>query len=86
MSTLDLIKEYGLLVRPSWTGGWRAGMFRGVTGNDMPQAYSYDGTEWQADTLEEAVEQCAAAIRANKLNPDYLRMKAVFKNAGIPDE
>lgn len=70
MNTLELIELHGLLVRPGLFGRtWRAGVFKGITGHAMPQAYCWDGTEWEGETLEQAVFICVAAIRTGTLNP-----------------
>lgn len=72
MTTIDLIVRHGLLVRPALFGdGWRAGQFRSITGHPMPQAFSHDGTEWEAETLEEAVQTCVDALAAGRLNPQW---------------
>lgn len=72
-TTLDLIKHHGLLVRPPLIPGqWRAGLWKGVTGHLMGQAYCADGTEWEAETLEEAVRLCTDALVAGRLNPAWI--------------
>ncbi len=72
MTTLDLIKHHDLLVRPAlWSDGWRAGVFKGITGHAMSQAYCEDGTEWEGETLEEAVAKCVAALERGELNPQW---------------
>ena len=38
----------------------------------MPQAYCDDGTEWEGETLEEAVAICVAALERGELNPAWM--------------
>ncbi len=77
MTTLDLIKHHGLLVRPALFSHshWRAGVLRGITAHDMPQAYCVDGTEWEGETLEEAVAICVAALERGEKNPAWARVR-----------
>ena len=73
MTTLDLIKEHSLLVRPAvFSHGWIVGQFRGITSHVPAHAYCHDDTERQADTLEEAVRLCVEALQAGNPNPPFL--------------
>jgi len=78
-NVLDLIKTHGLLVRPSFTGNWRVGRFLGVTGHAMPRAYCEEGTEWEAETIEEAVSLCVSALSEGRVNPLYIEAKAAIE-------
>lgn len=75
MTTLDLIKHHNLLVRPSLTGNWRAGVFKGISCHPMSQAYCEDGTEWEGETLEEAVDKCVSALVRGELNPQWTEVR-----------
>jgi len=86
MNTLELIVTHSLLVRPSFTGNWRAGRFLGVTGHAMPRAYCEDGTEWEAETIEEAVALCVSAISEGRRNPKFFEFKAACEQKVDYDE
>jgi hypothetical protein len=55
---LSAIEEHGLLLRPSVTGNWRCGVFRGITGDG--KAYCAVGSECEKATIEGVV---AEAVR-----------------------
>jgi len=63
-TTIELIKQYGLLVRPSaLTHGWIASKFKGITGSDPTQPLVHSETSEEAPTIEEAVNRCCAALK-----------------------
>lgn len=79
MSTLELIAHHELLVRPAlFSRGWVAGEFRGITGHTMPHAICKDGTEWQGESIEEAVAKCVNAIETGEINPQWQGTKNAF--------
>jgi hypothetical protein len=63
---LKLIKDHGLLVRPSLTGNWRAGLWKGVDGQINGRCYCVENTEVEKETLEEAVITCVKQLSKMK--------------------
>lgn len=73
MSTVEKIKRFELLVRPSFVGNnWRAGQWKGVTWDG--KAYCTPGTEMEAETLEDAVN---LAVEKNKDVPVGRKMMLI---------
>jgi hypothetical protein len=58
MDTLQKIKKYNLMIRPSFCGNWRCGVWQGVDCNIPPRAYCYERTEVEREFLEQAVDDC----------------------------
>lgn len=62
-ATEEMIREHGLMVRPSLVPGqWIAGRWQGTPLNALGGGYCVPGTEREADTLAEAVSLAVQAL------------------------
>jgi len=67
MNISKLIEEHHLLVRLTvFNENWKAGVFAGITGCEKFYPCCREGTEFEAETLEEAVRGCITLITKNK--------------------
>ena len=65
---VDLMDRYGIMVRPSLGGNWRAGKWLGVTGDG--KAYCIVGSEVEAPTIYEAVLGVVDKMKSAPIIPE----------------